>query len=687
MEPSSADRGFFQQQPVLRNQTVDDVSFRRVIKRKSMFSHNAVACVLPLRETDVEVVFLPDSLASDAASELRRLGDEVLGDQIFAWISDAERNQPFLRGGGRDAFGRPRSELVTAEGWRKLQEFGLREGMVAFNYDTDHGPFTRPLQMLRVQLWTASSANVTCPSAMHDGAARLLQLQLASSRDLDPTTRRVFQDAFDRLTSRDPTRAWTSGQWMTERSGGSDVSRTETIATLLPAPTSSSSPLLADPAADIPLGPYSISGFKWFSSAAESAMAILLARTTTPERGLSAFFAPTRRHTTTLPSATGPKPGTELNGIRIVRLKNKLGTQPLPTAELELQATRGWLVGHEGQGVRTIATMLAITRVHSAVAALGYLGRGLGVARAYARVREVGGGGGRRTRLWRSPLHMRTLAGLTGEYHGLMLLTYYTTYLLGLEERGQGTTAGSSPIAALTPPAEHVGPLLRVLSSLHKSYCCKHAVPAMFACMEALGGVGYLNNTESEHLNVSRLFRDCCVLPIWEGTTDVLATDALRALKHPTEGASCMHALDWFVGRASELMADPRMRSGPSTAAAADDFTFGGWLAVEWTALAGPGGKLRDRSLEELLPDARDVVFRIAEVLVGALLCFDARRDGAPEANVMAMRFLEKKGFGKVSRSEDERTPVDGEWELDMDCRIVYGGEMPVVDGPEVGKL
>ena len=33
-----------------------------------------------------------------------------------------------------------------------------------------------------------------------------------------------------RLTSRDPERFWTSGQWMTEATGGSDVGLSETIA-------------------------------------------------------------------------------------------------------------------------------------------------------------------------------------------------------------------------------------------------------------------------------------------------------------------------------------------------------------------------------------------------------------------------------------------------------------------------
>lgn len=73
-------------------------------------------------------VFLSKQVASNAESEIVSLADEVISDQIFAWISDAERNTPFLKGSGRDPFGKWKGELVTGEGWRKLQEFGLAKG-------------------------------------------------------------------------------------------------------------------------------------------------------------------------------------------------------------------------------------------------------------------------------------------------------------------------------------------------------------------------------------------------------------------------------------------------------------------------------------------------------------------------------------------------------------------------------
>ena len=73
-------------------------------------------------------MFLPSPLLDQINPEAGQLGDDVLSQQIFDWVTDAEHNQPHLRGSGRDAFGKPVSELVVTEGWRKLQEFGIQKG-------------------------------------------------------------------------------------------------------------------------------------------------------------------------------------------------------------------------------------------------------------------------------------------------------------------------------------------------------------------------------------------------------------------------------------------------------------------------------------------------------------------------------------------------------------------------------
>lgn len=523
---------------------------------------------------------------------------------------------------------------------------------VAAGYDSPYGPFSRAYQFLRLQLWTASCANVTCPSAMQDGAARLLQTHLSTPERRAKLTReqtRVLENAFGHLTSRDPARAWTSGQWMTERTGGSDVSLTETAAVYEPTPTAQ----LASKKEDIPLGPWSINGFKWFSSATDSRMTVLLARTA--KGGLSTFLAPMRKHDPRATAATGipVEDGEALNGVRIQRLKNKSGTQSLPTAELVLEDMRGWLIGEEGRGIHEIATVLTLTRVHSSVAATSYAGRGLAIARAYARVREIGAGGGARMKLTESPLHMRTLAKMTSEYRGLMLLTMFTAHVLGISEHHHHPAdASMSPVlAALTPSARDAAPLIRVLTQLTKAYVCRASVQLLFSCMESLGGVGYLLNEEQEYLNVARLHRDCAVLPIWEGTTDVLSTDLLRALKHPKGGRDALDALEAFIRDGFEFQAKT---SRPA-----------GWDPLEtWRDLRS---RIEREPLEDLTGDAREVLWAVADLLVSVLLHVDSTSDGDEVSQDIFYRFLENRSM------VEKRAKASPAEQLARDISIVYG--------------
>ncbi|UKZ72987.1 hypothetical protein TrVFT333_000625 [Trichoderma virens FT-333] len=597
MEHSGANKGFFQPAPILPNQFYDDVSFRRCFK-----------------------LFLPFSVITEVEAEVAALGRDVLSDEVFAWVTDAERNKPYLKGSGRDAFGRWHGELVTGEGWRELQKFGLSRGIVATGYDTPYGAFSRPLQYLRLHLWEASSANVTCPSAMQDGAAALLRRHLASRR-ISEAERKVFEDAYRRLISRDPSVAWTSGQWMTERSGGSDVSQTETIAEYQPEEAEGA---LASREGKIPLGPWSINGFKWFSSATDSNMTILLAPN-----------------------------GTRLNGVWIQRLKNKLGTQSLPTAELVLEDMRGWKIGEEGKGIQEISTILTLTRIHNVITACGYVGRGLGIARAYARRREVGAGRGIRMKLTESALHMRTLAKLTAEYHGLMLLSNYCGYLLGISEHE--ATPPTSALAALTPADQLIEPLLRIVVPLAKAYVCKASVPLLYSCMESLGGVGYLVNEEQEYLNVARLYRDCCVLPIWEGTTDVLCTDMIRALKHPKTGTQSLDALENFIKTSYALNSEGGVVR-----------PFDWDPVAKWTALRA---YMDERKQADLVGEGREILWDIAEILISLLLFVDVSTDANEAAQEIFRRFIEDK-FSREKRKRDTTAE-----ELNRDLAIVYGVE------------
>ena len=572
----------------------------------------------------------------------------MLSPQTFSWIADAERHPPTVS--THTTFGVPESVLHTSEGWRSLQALGIREGVVAMAYDApETGAFSRLHQFVKYHLWTGSCAIVTCPSAMTDGAARLLERQLAGG-EVDGMRRKVFQRTYSKLTSRDPHEAWTSGQWMTERAGGSDVRGTETVATYNAA-------LEGDGVTDtdgIPLGPWLVNGFKWFSSATDSQMAILLAQTTD---GLSAFFAPMRR--TVADSATLE---TESNGVSIQRLKSKLGTRALPTAELVLHDMRAWPIGQPGRGVAAVATLLNITRVHTALSALGLWARGLAIARAFARVRRIDGG---RVLLVDVPAHAAAVAANTLRYSALMQLGFFAASLLGGAEHphafeGALFTAHMAPLEndrwapPLVPDARAAALLLRLLTPVAKAVCSKRAIAGLQECTEALGGLGYLEEPGEQRFNVARLLRDCAVLAIWEGTTDVMAADTVRVMMG-RDGAAVRAALEAFVLTRFKVW---RIELAGAEKAVREQLDR---LMQLWTGCTA----------DELRFRGREVLDLIAWIVCAVLLVEDAERDGDAVAAEMARRWVAS-GPGDWDSAAAQRL---GDWEdaVAMDKLIAFG--------------
>jgi alkylation response protein AidB-like acyl-CoA dehydrogenase len=391
---------------------------------------------------------------------------------------------------------------------------------------------------------------------------------------------------------------------MTERKGGSDVSGTETIAKEV------NNNLQSTGIDGSPLGPFSISGFKWFSSATDANMAILLARTHSGR--LSAFYAPMRRTSPSNPAET------ELNGVSIQRLKSKLGTRTLPTAELVLNDMRGYLLGQEGDGVREITTLMNITRIHNTGTAMGYWGRGLAISRAFSRVRVVG-----HRRLTDIPAHVATMASQHVEYRGWMHITFFTVLCLGISEQPPSPSSTSAQrenksLSLIQPSPSDAKLLLRVLTPIIKGLTAKATIAGLAECMESCGGIGYLENEDME-FNIARLFRDANVLSIWEGTTDIMAHDVLRVLKGRL-GAEVLEVLDRWLG----LVAGSSSFSGMEGLQAR-------WRKLQaWVEGAG---------LEELQVGGREVMLELGRIIAAVLLFVDAERDGDEVAAEVARRW------------------------------------------------
>ncbi|KAH8803716.1 acyl-CoA dehydrogenase/oxidase [Xylogone sp. PMI_703] len=618
LAPSSSTTGFFQSPPDVRNQFHDDAALNRALK-----------------------LFLPRTVLESITLDLDGFGAKVLSHKVLGWVLDAERNTPYVK--AFDSWGRRRDELITTEGWRNLQALGQAEGMVAIPYENYFAEYSRIYHFAKYALWCGSAAWVNCPSLMSDGVAALLRKHLTES-NVPESQKKVLRSAYNRLTSRDPTTAWTTGQWMTERQGGSDVSMTETVATYNPEPTPTEK---ATDGND--LGPWQIDGFKWFSSATDCNMMVMLART---PKGISTFFAPMRKM---LKGKDIRGNDTELNGVTIQRLKDKLGTRALPTAELVLKDVRAWLIGNEGRGTKEIATVLNIARIHNGVTAIGLWGRGLGIVRAFTRVRVVG-----RRPLWERTAFMRTLARMHAEYKANVLFNFLVAGLLGVIEQDQiaaftgdvrSKTSGVGQVPGLRD-VTMAHNLFRLLTPALKGHCSKTAISGLQECMECLGGVGYLEN-EDMQFNIARLYRDANVMPIWEGTTDMMADDSILRVLHGKLREPVMAAIEAWV---SQLLESIREDGGFNT----QHDQVKQWWADLIAAVEGA-------SREEAELKSRATMNCLVDIVQGLLLLTDAVKDGNEVAKLVAEAWFLEKCHGRTLKRADWKNQIDA------DIKIVFG--------------
>ena len=221
----------------------------------------------------------------------------------------------------------------------------------------------------------------------------------------------------------------------------------------------------------------------------------LLAKTDSGQ--LSLFLAPTKR-VVTLSDGTREK---VTNGIRFHRLKTKMGTKELPTAELELTNVRAWRVGPADRGIATIATLLNVTRTHNFITALSCWRRGMAISKNFARVRTTID-----QPLWTFPMHLRLLAGMEVRFQGLLQLAFFTTSLLNFADNGFPSPRERG-YAPLPEPGEQTKVVQRALTAAGKAVICKVACTALQECQEAMGGVGYMD----EQTSLSTTSRDCTV--------------------------------------------------------------------------------------------------------------------------------------------------------------------------------
>ena len=289
----------------------------------------------------------------------------------------------------------------------------------------------------------------------------------------------------------------TLGMGMTERQGGTDVRANTTRAETLDG-----------------AGPgkvYAITGHKWFLSSPMSDAFLVLAQA---KGGLSCFF---------LPRLTSDG---SLNGLKLQRLKDKLGNRSNASAEVEFDRAQGVLVGEEGRGIPTIIDMVTLTRLDCAVSSAGLMRQAIARAIQHARHRSVF-----QKRLIDQPLMAQVLADMALDVEAATALAFRLTRAFDDDSEGDAAYR-------------------RLMTPVTKYWVCKAAPALAYEAMECLGGNGYV-----EDGGFPRLYREVPVNGIWEGSGNVMCLDVLRVIEREPETLSKV-----IVQFGAVASAEPRLK-------------------------------------------------------------------------------------------------------------------------------
>ncbi len=294
---------------------------------------------------------------------------------------------------------------------------------------------------------------------------------------------------------------WTGTMCLTESQAGTDLGLLRTR---------------AEPAGD---GSYRISGEKIFITSgdhdlAENVVHMVLARlpdAPAGTHGISLFLVPKR-----LPDDAG-EPG-EANGVRCLRLEEKMGIHGSATCVMGFEASRGWLVGKPNAGLKSMFVMMNHARLWVGLQGLAQAELARQAALAYARERRQGRSAhGDATAATRADLIVehgdvrRMLMTQKALVEGSRVLTYFA-----------GMQMDKAKYHPEDPERARAADLLAVLTPVVKSFVTDLAMEVTSIGIQVHGGYGYVRET-----GVEQFFRDARIACIYEGTNGVQALDLL----------------------------------------------------------------------------------------------------------------------------------------------------------------
>jgi alkylation response protein AidB-like acyl-CoA dehydrogenase len=416
-------------------------------------------------------LYLPPALLIHLEPHLTRLG-ALVGDRLDDLAHAADKHPPTLE--HRDRQGQDVQTLRKHPSYEELERLAFGEfGLAAMSHRGGVLDWPEPLppnaKYALTYLFVQSEFGLCCPVNMTDSLTRTVRRYAAPE-----LTARYLPG----LIATDMDELLQGAMFITEQAGGSDVGAVSTE---------------ARPAAD---GSWTLHGEKWFCSNVDAALALVLAR---PQgagpgtRNLGLFLLPRER-----------RDGSR-NRYRIVRLKDKLGTRSMASGEIVLEGAEAHLVGELDKGFVQMAEMINMSRLSNGVRAAGLMRRSLSEALHVARHRVAFG-----QPLIELPLMQRQLLKLALPTEAALSMVLFTGDVLRRRDAG----------------ADGLLPLLRILTPLLKFRATRDARKVAADALEVRGGTGYI-----EEWIHPRIVRDALLGSVWEGTSNIVALDVLRAIR------------------------------------------------------------------------------------------------------------------------------------------------------------